>query len=398
MNRKFVFICFYLCIATISSAQTYYEKGKIIDSLKVSGTENHTFALYLPESFDPDTLSSIVFIFEPAARGKIGIQPFIQASEKYGHILVCSNDCRNGPYERNFEIANKLFTHIFSNFSIKNDEMYLSGFSGGSRLATTIATLTNLFAGVVACGAGFSHVREHMPSTQNYAYVGMCGDRDMNYKEMLKNTDFLGLLKFNSTLITYDGEHRWPPKEQIERAMDWLNLQKLRKSESKVTEEILRQYQQDYILFKKFEEADQLLYSSEQLQRMLNDYNGLIAVDSLKKIHGELLQSDAYKKSAADLESALKIEKKVSDKFLSRIREDFKKPSKANFKWWEKEIAKLNAIEEKGDEETRKMVYRIKFDLFARAYSRKNALLHDVDKEKIELAERLLELIHPQEK
>ena len=35
--------------------------------------------------------SAVIFIFDPAARGKIGIQAFIAAAEEYNYILVCSN-------------------------------------------------------------------------------------------------------------------------------------------------------------------------------------------------------------------------------------------------------------------------------------------------------------------
>ena len=65
-----------------------------MDSLEVSNSENESFALYLPTSFDPDGLAPVLFIFEPAARAVLGIETFVPASEKYGYILVCSNNIR----------------------------------------------------------------------------------------------------------------------------------------------------------------------------------------------------------------------------------------------------------------------------------------------------------------
>lgn len=396
MYRKFFFALFSLGICVISSAQTYYEKGKIMDSIQVSGTEKQTFALYLPNSFDPNRLSSIIFIFEPAARGKVGIQPFIKASEKYGHVLVCSNNSRNGPYERNFDIANKLFDHIFSSFSIKNDEMYLSGFSGGARLATSIASLTNQFAGVIACGAGFSHAREHRPSTQNYAYAGLCGDKDMNYREMLKNKGFLDLMSFNNTLITYDGNHGWPPENQILRAVDWLYLQKL-KTANVDNNEILESYKSDYKLLGQMEEEEEILFAAEQYARILKDYQNRIQMDSLVEKNQILLSSTTYKLHKAALEDAILQENKLRDKLIKRMTLDFEKPNKANFKWWERELAKLDALDRKGGQEIKKMVYRVKFDLFARAYSRKNSLLYSTNEEQAQLVDQFLELIYPKE-
>ena len=351
------------------------QKGVVHDSIVVSTTKNQTFALYLPKTFRENQLNPIVFIFDPAGRGAVGIRPFISASEKYGYVLVCSNNAKNGPYERNFDIANKLFNHVFSNFNIKENEMYLSGFSGGSRLASAIASLTNTFAGVVGCGAGFSYSQEQMPAAQQYSYVGLCGNRDMNYREMLENKAYLKLIKFNSTLITYDGEHSWPPQEQILRAFDWLQLQNLKKT-SAPSGKILQQYNLDHSLYEKFKQNQDLLFASEQIERMLNDYKGLIDVDSLSKQADELHISKAYKKQVAALASALKMEVKLASKLQSQLSEDFANPNKVNFEWWQKQFDKLDELRKQDGTEVQKMAFRVKFDVFARIYSRKNSLMY----------------------
>ncbi|WP_190810371.1 hypothetical protein [Flagellimonas sp. S3867] len=392
MYPKFRILCLFLIIGGILHGQNSVKKGKVQDSVLVSGTTDQTFALYLPESYNQNQLNSIVFIFEPAGRGVIGVRPFISASEKYGHVLVCSNNAKNGPYERNFDIANKLFNHIFSNFNIKESEMYLSGFSGGSRLASSIASLTNKFAGVIGCGAGFSYSHEQMPAAHQYSYVGLCGDRDMNYREMLENKDYLKLIKFNSTLITYDGEHRWPPPEQILRAFEWLQLQKLKKEDS-ATDKILHQYHADHTLFRQFKKNQTLLFASEQSERMLQDYKGFIEIDSLVKQHKQLQKSRAYKKQVASLDAALKTEVKLASKLQSQLSEDFAHPHKVNFSWWQKEFSKLDALRKNEDQEVQKMAFRVKFDLFARIYSRKNNLMYTQNEELTVLVNRFMDLL-----
>ena len=56
--------------------------------------------------YEPEKPSPAIFIFEPMARGKIGIQPFISAAEQYGYILICSNNSKNGPYDLNLTLTN----------------------------------------------------------------------------------------------------------------------------------------------------------------------------------------------------------------------------------------------------------------------------------------------------
>lgn len=393
MRLSFLFLCVCLASTVLLNAQTTYEKGKIHDSIAVSGAKNESFALYLPSSFSENRLNPIVFIYEPMGRGAIGIPPFLSAAEKYGLILVCSNNSRNGPYEHNFAVANNLFSHVFSHFNIKDDEIYASGFSGGSRLASAIASLTNRFAGVVGCGAGFSGLQEQMPSAQNYAYVGLCGDRDMNYIEMLTDKDYLGQIKFNSTLITFSGGHNWPPQEQLLRAFDWLYLQRFKRENPLPQDQILEYYRADYALLEQLKSNNDQIFAAEQYERMLKDYSGFVQNDSIMYQYHIFKNSVAYKKKASALNNALNVEEKLMDKFRSRFTEEFENGDGATFKWWEKELAKLKSLVENKDIELQKMADRVIYDLFARAYVRKSMLLQASDTYQIAQLTRLLEMI-----
>lgn len=395
MSRKSLLFSFLLVVGFALNAQNTYQKATIIDSIPITGTNNESFALFLPKSYSPDKPSSILFIFEPAARAALGIRQFIPVSEKYGHILVCSNNSRNASYERNFAIANNLFSHVFSQFNIKEDEMYASGFSGGSRLAAAIASLTDQFAGVVGCGAGFSRLQEHTPSAHDYSYIGLCGNRDMNYKEMLENKSYLNLINFNSALITFDGEHRWPPEGQILRAFDWLHLQKLKNQKPIPKGDILELYKSDYGLLQKFRKNEALLFEAEQLERMVKDYKGVLEIDSLNRQYRSLVASKRLKKKLSAVEDAVDREQKWMLKWDTQLIKDFKEPDKVNWKWWEKELEKLEKLKEDDDPEIQRMVYRLRFDLFARIYSRKNTLLHQQSEANSNLINAFLARLNP---
>lgn len=391
-RRSYLFLACAL-LGTFLNAQTTFELSKIHDSISVNGTTNESFALYLPSSFSQESLSPIVFIFDPAARGTAGIKPFISASEKYGHILVCSNNSRNAPYEVNFAIANNLFNHVFSSFNIKENQMYASGFSGGSRLATAIASLTNMFDGVIGCGAGFSGSQEHMPATHKFSYVGMCGDRDMNYTEMIENKNYLNLIQFNSTLITYDGEHDWPPPQQMLRAFDWLYLQRLKRKEPPPLSDVSNYLAADYEVLKKFRDSNQIFFEAEQLERMIKSYEGVLEIDSLKQQYTALRNSKRLKKQLAHLERLLETERNWIIKFSSQLNKDLENPKKVKWSWWEKELGKLGKLHSKNDKETEKMIFRVRFDLFVRLHSRQNPRLFHQNSEKSEFIKQFLSLL-----
>ena len=128
MLMKIMKLLLFLFVSSYSFSQTKgYNKGKIIDSILVKGTENESFQLYLPKTYNSTKNSAIIFIYEPAARGSIGIKPFIPAAEKYNYILVCSNNSKNGPYDDNFGIANRLFDYVFARIKTETIEYRRKG-------------------------------------------------------------------------------------------------------------------------------------------------------------------------------------------------------------------------------------------------------------------------------
>ncbi|MEM8763030.1 MAG: hypothetical protein AAGD88_04410 [Bacteroidota bacterium] len=347
-------------------AQKSFPKGVVIDSVPIAQNAKESFTLYLPSSFEPNNPSSIIFIFDPAARSKIGIRPFIKASEKYGHILVCSKNSKNGPHEQNFGIANRLFSHVFSNFSIKADEMYLAGFSGGSRLASSIATLTDRFAGVIACGAGFSGGAGHRPSFQDFDYVGLCGDEDFNFREMFENQNYLDIMNFDQTLLTFSGGHGWPASDDIIRACDWLFVQFEKKKDSPDKAMLNTLFEEEKIRISDLN--NNILLKAQAYERVILLFRSVFDVQKLEQEYEKITHSKEYKNASKLQNTILKQEGALISRFVKRWQVDLMNPTNANYAWWEKEFDKLT--QKRGSEDTRKMVRRIVSNIGALTYER----------------------------
>lgn len=359
-----------LCSGSMLNAQQF-ETGVILDSIAVTNSNEETFALYLPKGHKPDELSPILFIFSPSANGKKGIETFVKASEAYNYILVCSNNSRNGPFGRNFEIAQGLFNHIFTNFKIRENGVFLAGFSGGSRLAAAIAAVSDKIEGVIACGAGFSSVPSYTPSTQNFSYAGLCGDRDMNYKEMIGVEKYLNQIKFSNTLFTFDGNHEWPPNEQILMALEWLETVAhkkghLKKSDDEVKASYLKSFERAKIAMNN----NQHLSAVAHYERTLNTYGSFFELDSVRQELKSIKKDKAYIGAVKSREKAFKAEEVLTLFFFSRFEKDYEKPEKANLKWWDKELEKLSKQEARADIESQKMIERLRFKVMAMAYER----------------------------
>ena len=345
MKALLCFICCILCYKGIAQ-NTAVQKAVLIDTIPVRQSQNESYALYLPNSYDPQSSSAIVFIFDPAGRGGTGIKPFIPASEKYGLILVSSNNCRNSAYNKNFDIADRWLNDVLSKYNIEPKSIYAAGFSGGSRLASAIGVLTGAFKGVVGCGAAFSSNNGQMPySSQHFWYAGLIGNKDMNYQEMHRAKNWLDQINLPNTLITYDGEHSWPPADVITRSFDWFYLQDIRLGNSPKDQDFL----DDYLAYQLSEAQEhlkrrQLVQSVRQYEMTANSLGPYFDLDSLSEKALELKKTREYKKLVQAHEKVVDQEQEWKVKLVGRLdKESVMSAGNSDFSWWQKEIEKLQS-------------------------------------------------------
>ncbi len=339
--------CIFICLFIFNgySQDLSYEKGIIIDSIPVNGSTEESFGLYLPSELKSDTASPIVFIFDPLARGRAGLIPFIEASEKYQLILVCSNNCRNMAFETNYGIADRWFKDVFSRFSIDPARLYLAGFSGGARLASTIAVLSGQFKAVVACGAAFSGNSQHLPvSGEQFYYAGLVGNRDMNYQELIKTGKWLDQFGLPNRIFIFEDDHRWPESQYISKAFDWFYLQDIKNKVVSDDDDFLKTY-----LSEQLGEA-QILLDQGQILDAADHYEQLIKVladhftlDSIYNKAEELKKTKDYKKSLKLRDQIVSHETSWTTKLVSQVTEEMNTGGNQDgFKWWHKELAKLD--------------------------------------------------------
>lgn len=360
-----------------------YPVGKIIKSIQIDEEKNESLALYLPQNFEQAALSPIIFIFDPGGRGDIGIKPFIQAAEKYNYILVCSNNAKNGPYAPNLQIADRLFKYIFSHFNIDQSRIYASGFSGGARLASTIAVLSGAMQGVIACGAGFSKNPLHLPTkTNNFSYVVLIGDRDMNYQEMIKTQKWLSSMAVENDLLLSGDDHRWPSPIQIERAVDWLELLAYKKGISTQAETfMLSNLKAELKLVDSLKQNNMIVHATEEYKRSIANYSPYFELDSIQTKVDNMIKTKAYREGLRDRNKVSKIEDTLSLNYLEKFKkEEALGRNNDDFKWWKKQIKKLDENYVQSEKEfLRKMGERLRYQLFALAIESFNIHIRNND-------------------
>ena len=189
---------------------------------------DQTYALYLPSSYDARRRWPVIYAFDPAARGQLPLECFKESAEKYGYIVVGSNISRNGPVPPSLRAGLAMMRDMLDRFSVDERRLYATGFSGGARVASTMAQVQKgRIAGVIGCAAGFPE--EENPSAQTpFAFCGTIGNEDYNWVEMNRLDRTLASLDKPHRLLRFSGGHTWPPKDVAMAAVEWLELQAMK--------------------------------------------------------------------------------------------------------------------------------------------------------------------------
>jgi hypothetical protein len=370
LTMRFIFFLL-LSFATCNGfAQTNrFKTGKILNSIPVQNSQE-TYALYLPETYDDTKLSAVVFIFDPSGNGANGMRNFIASAERFNYILIASNNTKNGvPYETNFEIANRLFATVFSTFKINERQIYTAGFSGGARLATSIAALTGKMQGVISCGAGMSVNTSFKPTKDMFSFIGLVGDEDMNYQEMFTTKVKLDKLNVSNALLVYNDIHQWPPSAQIERAFGWLELEAYKKKTKQIDSQFVQSYfESEYTI------ADSLVIHNKfrsvlEYERIIKNFAPYFELEATQRKVNGIKKSPEYKNQVATRAATLQEENQLYQKFSKVYSKDIlSAESDDNFQWWRKELKGLDADIAKASPQKAKMLKRLKYTLFAGAY------------------------------
>src|SRR6185369_9444393 len=185
-------------------------RGQIVERVEALNDSSQTYALYLPSNYTPNRKWPVLYAFDPGARGRVPVERFKDAAEKYGWIVIGSNNSHNGPWDLAITAWNAMQTDSHQRFAIDDERLYATGFSGGARVATGIAIACKCLAGVIANGAGFPINVSPSPGMY-FVYFSAAGIDDFNYAELRNLEEPLTKAGITHRIQTFEGRHEWPP-------------------------------------------------------------------------------------------------------------------------------------------------------------------------------------------
>lgn len=296
MRRRTWFLVTAVVVAIVAGTAAAHgqelPRGTIVDDVKCAAEPSESYALYLPSAYTADRSWSLLIAFHPAARGRAMVEKYRAAAEQYGYIVAASNTSRNGPWSVSASAVRAMSLDLGRRFSIDAGRLYLTGMSGGARVAMQVALANKNIAGVIASSAGFP---DNQPrSSVPFVVFGTAGIDDFNYIEM-RLLD--RKLTSPHALAIFDGGHTLPPDEVALEAVEWLELQAM-KSQRRTRDDALI----DRLLAKRREKIAAAASPADtvhRLEALAEDFKGLRDVSTEAARAKDLARQPDVKKALA---------------------------------------------------------------------------------------------------
>lgn len=292
----------WICLAALPAvsqtlgAQAPLAAGQLLEAVVCESDATQSYALYLPSAYTPAKRWPIIYFFDPGGRGKRPVELYKDLAEKYGVVMAGSNNSRNFSNSDSTKSVNAIWQDTHSRLALDERRTYTSGFSGGARVAGSMAASCGpcLIGGVIAHGAGYPNSNKSA-ARDRMIYFFAVGDQDFNWPEVIgirREREEQGL---PYRVRVFHGTHQWAPAEVMQDAIEWMTLKAMQAGSQPRDADFIERF------FRRTQtEADDARKSGDTIAQ-LGAYRSLVS-DS-----GGLKDVSEYEKKLAELKKSVEL-------------------------------------------------------------------------------------------
>jgi len=305
-----------------------------IQLIKCRKDTNQSYTILLPPDYKPDRKWPVIFAFDPHGDGHLPIRKMRDPASQLGFILIASENFRNG-VTNVAGIAGVMFEDAMARYSIDQKRVYLAGFSGGARAAGSLALSGKGIRGIILSGAGQSGFG---PANKNAGLVvyGIAGLGDFNRSEIQNMDKELATLQIPHSISFFIGKHEWPPEDEFDQALLWLQIQAMREKLCPVNQGELNWFEKSSdSIAGNLVKSGKMVLAATVLQKAVSALKGLIPVDELEKNLAAIMASGSYLTEVKNEENLAGMEDRLKSEYNNAmlVNDD---------KWWANELKVIN--------------------------------------------------------
>lgn len=360
--------------------------GKIETKSCVADTSVH-YTIYIPQIADGDKLPIIIF-FDPHCQGYLPVNNYADLAEQYRYILLGSNDLRNGLSAAQTEkIVRTLISEVRTEYPINDKRIYLSGFSGGAKIAAMYGFNIPEIHGVAACGGSV------LPNTKldsTFCYVSLVGNCDFNYLDMQQTLATLDNMNQPFTSVIFDGKHEWPSAKIYETVFRAFDINAMHFGLMPTNVDWLKQvYNEMSDAVARYMSEGQFTKASEILMRIESWYGNIDGDIRLSTYAKNLNENPAFASQVKKIQELSIKEIRLRGQFISSVEN-------RDLDWWKTEVENFRRSIANPDQQVSITSKRLMAYLSMMTYSLANNDIISNDAEKAYKKLKIYELVDPE--
>ncbi|MBS1918352.1 MAG: hypothetical protein JST87_18955 [Bacteroidetes bacterium] len=322
-------------IATAPSAIDTFPAGRILKNISCKNDVSQSYALYIPVTKSSYALP-VVYFFDPHAAGYLPLEKYKSLADKYGFILVGSNNSKNGnEYTTTENIWQHLIADTKSRLHIDASRIYVCGFSGGAKAAGYLALNHTEIKSVIANSAALPDGTA--AGNFNFSFTGLAGDGDMNMTNVVSFCNDLDRTTTRHRLLVFNGKHEWAPETAMNIAFEGLLFDAMRNKQIVPDNAFIK----NYIIEskKRIDETtktNNLITVADECKLSLSLLDGLTnETNFFKQEYASITSNAAYQKQLKQAEDLFATEENIKATYQQQFQN-------GDINYWKNTIAALN--------------------------------------------------------
>jgi predicted esterase len=355
---------------------------ELIDTLQ-------SYELYFPSVEPGNKKLPLILMFDPHGSGTLAVEEAKEAAERYGYIVVGSNNSKNGIQNLSV-VTNNLLADVLKRYPVDESRIYAAGFSGGGRVASSLALSSGKIRGIITCSAGLPNFNP-LSATLKFEIYATAGKHDFNYDEVAAISGQMDKTDWRHLVTAFDGGHSWPPVSFINEAVEWFSLNAMRDGLLPKDKEMFKQIHDRLLTTAEgYLTSGQPISAAEACNKGIIELDGLYSLKHLRKKLEAIQKTEEYNLEKQRVEMVKIKELELRDAYMK----NFNSQTAA---WWANEINALNdRIAHEKDSLNRQMFSRVKGFLGIICYSYSGRAINSGDYSTAEKSLVVYQLAEPQ--
>ncbi|MCD6201738.1 MAG: hypothetical protein J7K46_08020 [Bacteroidales bacterium] len=340
----------------------------VVQKVYVAGDSTQSYAVYLPKDYQDSLKWPVIYFFDPQAAGSLPVDKYAVWAEQFGYILFGSNNLKNrmSSEEMNRYIRS-FFDDTYKRFSLDEKRITLAGFSGGARVASSLALTDPSVRGVIACGGGLPSTRQLPPV--HFDFLSFAGSEDFNLPELIQMDLYLQSQPCRHYLIRFAGKHEWPDSLVFKNSFFWLDFNAMRDRLIPKNDSLIRLFENNTLNAIHRLPATSVLHQSALLSKIITFLQGLAPTEKYEKKLKALYANPFYQQQKKSFAVLLSEESQQQQFYIRAF-------ASRSLPWWEDAVRKLNREIRQSTGDSKSSKQRLLHFLSLASYMQADAALH----------------------